>query len=144
MPDPHDRESLSDSEFNPESNSEPNHGGYFPDAGRFDDDDLRVGIPSERPWPGSDRVPTGYDPMGHVYLQGRAYRRLAAGTMPWWVLITGWVVFGGSTFVLLWVSLSAGSWGSLLTLALAIAPLIVLWRGTRAKMRRRRRSDPRS
>lgn len=59
---------------------------YFGIGSNFDSDKIRVEIPSEREPMYQQRIPSGYDPMGEIYLRGRAMRNLSSGTMPWWVL----------------------------------------------------------
>lgn len=111
---------------------------FFPDEG-LDKDKLSVEIPAEQKPVYPERIPSGYEPMGEIQLRGQAYRGLAGGRIPWWVLITGWILFGG--FALLMVYAIAIAWSSAawFTLAIAAIPLIILWRGTRAKLSSRRR-----
>jgi hypothetical protein len=72
-------------------NDEPNQ--FFRDE-KLDEDQLFVEVPAEQKSPYQERIPSGYDPMGEIYLRGRAYRSLSGGTIPWWVLISGWIIFG--------------------------------------------------
>ncbi len=41
-----------------------------------------------------DHVPFALDPMGDIYLRGRASRAMRRGRVPWWILIAGWVLVG--------------------------------------------------
>lgn len=63
--------------------------------------DRVIEIPAQSSFSQQEQLPSGNDPMGRVYLEGRLYRGLAGGRIPWWVLISGWVIFGSislSTF----------------------------------------------
>ena len=108
-------------------------------------DRLSIEIPAEPPRHPYDRIPSGYDPMGEVALRGRAFRRLSSGFAPWWVLMAGWAAFGGFAFMLLRLPLSTASNAALLALLpliLSLIPLLILVRGTIAKLtlpKRRRR-----
>jgi len=90
-----------------------------------------------------ERIPSGYDPMSEIYLRGRAFRGLAEGRIPWWVIISGWIIFGGFALVVLSAAVTSASFVALPFLAIAAIPLLVLWRGTVAKRsiekRKRRR-----
>lgn len=78
------------------------------------------------------KAPSGYTPMSQVYLEGQAYSRTASGTAPWWVLISGALVFVGSSMIIV---LATGDFILILT-SLPFLALIVMivWRGTRAKL----------
>lgn len=67
----------------------------------FADDKLRVEIPPEVGLPKGDRVPNSDDPMGRIYLEGRAYGSLGKGNLHWWVLIPAWFIFGLIGFAVL-------------------------------------------
>ncbi|MBF2003822.1 MAG: hypothetical protein IGS50_22975 [Synechococcales cyanobacterium C42_A2020_086] len=102
-------------------------------------ENLSVEIPAEpRPLP-ADRIPRGYDPMGEIQLRGRSYRGLASGQVPWWVLITGWVIFGGIAALLLHVAITSATLTSWIWVAIAALLLLVLGRGTVAKLSSQRR-----
>ncbi len=45
--------------------------------------------------------PNPYDPIGNIATEGKAFRTLASGRIPRWVLWTSWVVFGGVSFLAL-------------------------------------------
>ncbi|PSB05162.1 hypothetical protein [Merismopedia glauca] len=125
----------------------------------FTEDKLRVEIPPETSLIQGDRVPNGYDPMGQVYLEGRAYRGFGGGSTPWWVIISGWMIFGSFSFLTLGVALEAikdllvqkSTSGDLLASFFGYFPLIIaiiisgsilfiLWKGTKAKLARKRRN----
>jgi hypothetical protein len=94
-----------------------------------------VDIPSEPPSPYSDRVPSGYDPMGEIQLTGRVYRGLSSGRTPLWVLITSWILFGVPLLLLLLLLISGGISGQIAVIPVFIVsglPLWILWRGTSA------------
>lgn len=114
---------------------------YLPDD-HANKDPLFVEIPSEPKPLEPERIPSGYDPMGRIYLQGRAYRGLAGGRIPWWVLISGWFMFGGYALVILFSAISSASFSALPALIFVLLPLLIMWRGTIAKLaaqKRRRR-----
>jgi hypothetical protein len=110
---------------------ENNFSPYLPDEPP--PDKLSIDIPAEPPI-SSERIPSGYDPMGEVELRGRVAQSMASGRIPWWVLITGWGLAGGFAFLLLHLAIQAFSWLLLIPLALAIIFLLILWRGTQAKL----------
>lgn len=116
---------------------------YLP-QGQPEKERLFVEIPAtlKRPYP--ERLPSGYDPIQSIRLEGRAFRGLAEGRIPWWVLISGWAFFGG--MALLWISLGINvrSTAIFFPLLSSTLLLIILWRGTTAKIsferqRKRRR-----
>ena len=45
--------------------------------------------------------PNPFDPIGNIETEGQAFRNLAKGRMPRWVLLTSWVFFGGGSFLAL-------------------------------------------
>ncbi|MEM6398918.1 MAG: hypothetical protein AAF757_01620 [Cyanobacteria bacterium P01_D01_bin.116] len=113
---------------------------FLPDE-EFKSEQFVYEVPSQAEPPSQERIPSAYEPMEKIQLDGRAYRGLAGGKIPWWVLMTGWVVFGGLAFVVLIPAISSlvsGSWLASVALipALLIASvfLTILWRGTNAKL----------
>jgi hypothetical protein len=90
-------------------------------------------IPLESKMPKPDRLPSGFDPIQSIGLEGRAFRGLAGGRMPWWVLITGWIIFGGFALLSLSLAITSGFLSSLPLLLINIIPILILWRGTAAK-----------
>lgn len=100
-------------------------------------DNLSIDIPAEQPI-SIDRVPSGYDPMGEIELRGRVAQGLSSGRVPWWVLITGWVLAGGFAFLMLHLAIQSFSWLLLIPLAIAAIFLVILWRGTQTKLANRR------
>ncbi len=112
-------------------NDEPNQ---FFRHDKLDEDRLFVEVPAEQKPPHQERIPSGYDPMGEIYLRGRAYRSLSGGTIPWWVLISGWLVFGLPALLVLIAAIASLSLAILPALAVAAIPLLILGRGTLAKL----------
>lgn len=102
----------------------------------LDPDQLSVDRPIVSPSPEYDRIPSGYDPIGDIQLRGRAYRGLAGGSAPWWILFTGWFMFGGLVFLILIPIVTSAALELLPMLAFASLPLLIVIRGTRAKLRR--------
>ena len=101
---------------------------------KLDEDRLFVEVPAEQKSPHQERIPSGYDPMGEIYLRGRAYRSLSGGTIPWWVLITSWIIFGLPVLLMLITAIASQSVSLLLLVAFAAIPLLIPWRGTLAKL----------
>ncbi len=102
---------------------------------RNSDKDRRiVEIPIESRMPYPDRLPSGYDPVQSIGLEGRAFRGLSGGIIPWWILITGCVIFGGFALLTLGLAISSGFLSNLPLLLLNSLPIIILWRGTAAKI----------
>lgn len=99
-------------------------------------DNLSIDIPPEPPL-SMDRIPAGYDPMGEVELRGRVAQGISGGRVPWWVLITGWVLAGGFAFLMLHLVIQSFAWVLLLPLAIAVIFLVILWRGTQTKLANR-------
>jgi hypothetical protein len=103
------------------------------DEDQLDPDQIYIEIPTYSNSPYHEKVPSGYDPMGEIYLRGRAYRGLAGGRIPWWVLISGWVVFGGLALLVLISAIASASFEMLPALIIVCIPLLILLRGTLAK-----------
>jgi hypothetical protein len=107
---------------------------YLPDR-KSEKDRLFVEIPAETKNPYPEKLPSGYDPIQSIRLEGRAFRGLAGGKIPWWVLITGWVLFGGLALLSLRLSIGAGfSVRRPLLFFNGILLIAILWRGTAAKL----------
>ncbi|MCU0543476.1 MAG: hypothetical protein MUE44_15080 [Oscillatoriaceae cyanobacterium Prado104] len=113
---------------------------FFPDD-EIDRDRIVVEVPINPHSPYQERVPLGYDPMSEIYLRGRAFRGLAGGRIPWWVLISGWIFFGSRTLLVLLISAIPLAWFGVLSILIALPililvaiPMIILWRGTIAKI----------
>lgn len=87
-----------------------------------------------------ERVPSGLAPMSRIELEGRAYRGLASGSIPWWVLITGVAVFFVPSLVMVVV---AGEPLLLLAFVPAILPMVIIGRGIRAKLVAKREREER-
>jgi hypothetical protein len=109
---------------------------FFPDD-KLDSDRIVVEVPADQKSPYQERIPSGYEPMGEIYLRGRAFRGLAGGRIPWWVLISGWIFFGGLALLIVIsaiLPLTSASFSALLPLIILAIPLIILWRGTTTKL----------
>ncbi|WP_404790439.1 hypothetical protein [Altericista sp. CCNU0014] len=105
---------------------------YLPPK-RSDKDRFIVEIPLESKTPNPDRLPSGFDLIQSIGLEGRAFRGIAGGRIPWWILITGWVIFGGFALLTLSLSITSGVLSSLPFLLINGIPIVILWRGTAAK-----------
>ena len=106
---------------------------------KLDEDKLSIEIPAQQTPVHPDRIPSGYDPMGEIQLRGQASRNLASGQVPGWVLITSWILFGSFALIMTYVAITTSSFVAWSTLAIALIPLFILWKGTRAKVANRRR-----
>ncbi|MEG4029032.1 MULTISPECIES: hypothetical protein [unclassified Microcoleus] len=105
---------------------------FLPDH-KLDTDRIVVEVPADQKSPYQERIPSGYEPMGEIYLRGRAFRGLAGGRIPWWVLISGWIFFGGLALLIMISAIASASFPALPGLIIVAIPLIILWRGTTAK-----------
>lgn len=112
---------------------------YLPDENNLDKDKLSIEIPAEQHPTQYDRVPSGYEPMGEIQLRGRIFSGLAAGQTHWWVLISGWFIFGFITALLLHAAIATLKLTAWMLLAVSIIPLFVLLKGTIAKLAADRR-----
>jgi hypothetical protein len=106
---------------------------YLPER-KSEKDKLFVEIPAETKSPYPEKVPSGYDPIQSIKLEGRAFSGLAGGRIPWWVLITGWVIFGSLALLSLGLAIPSGFLASLPLLFINGIPIAILWRGTTAKL----------
>ncbi|MGD1871598.1 MAG: hypothetical protein ACFB02_00945 [Mastigocoleus sp.] len=104
----------------------------------IDHEKIVVEVSPNLDYPYKSRVPNGYDPMGEIQLRGKAFRGLAGGRIPWWVLISGWIIFGGFALLILSSAISTGTFTVILGLIPALLivsiPILILWRGTSAKL----------
>ena len=91
-----------------------------------------------------ERAASGLSPMERIALEGRAYRGLASGAQPWWIIIAGWIIFGLPCLML---AVALGSSGSGVAVVWAIAfYAIVIWimcRGTSAKLEQQKKQQQR-
>ncbi len=94
---------------------------------------LFVEIPPPLP-PVIEKTPTGFSPMERIELEGQAYRGLASGHIPWWVMISGWVIFGLPCVAALIMAVVMGELGILGVVAPFIVIFWIMWRGTQAKL----------
>jgi hypothetical protein len=115
---------------------------YFEDD-RSDEDRLFVEVPTKSESPYQEKIPSPYDPMGWIHLEGRMARGFAGGNMPWWVLISGWFLFSCYGAVVMSIVLPSPSFGALPILIILAIFLAILWRGTSAKLAIKRRNGRR-
>jgi hypothetical protein len=118
------------------------------DPKKVDRDKLIVNLPARRPSPydnpassSSDRVPSGFDPMGEIQLRGRILRTLSEGNVRWWIMIAGWVIFGGGFLLMLLIVIESQLYPLIVPLAIAAIPLVALWKGTARKLARSRQQN---
>ena len=97
-------------------------------------DKLSIEIPAESQPYVPEQLPSGFDPMGEIQLRGRAYRGLAAGQMPWWILISGWVLFGFFAAIILHAAITTPSLALWILVVFMLLVLVILGRGTLAKL----------
>jgi hypothetical protein len=100
---------------------------------KIDRTKLFVEVPIEPKFFYQEQIPSGYEPMSEIYLEGRAFRRLAEGTIPRWVIISGWIVFGGFALPILISVFASATFEFLLSGVFVTIPLLILYRGTIAK-----------
>lgn len=100
-------------------------------------DKLFVEIPTQQ-MQQPERIPSGFDPMGEIQLRHRASGRLASGHVPWWVLSVGWIMFGILVFAIVHVAIASALRTGWFLLAIAAVLLLILLRGTIAKLSGRR------
>lgn len=100
-------------------------------------DEIRIDIPANSAPSYQERMPLGYDPMGSIELEGRAFRRIfkKRGVSPW-VRIVFFLIYGLPLLVLLIQLLIEGS---VLVLLLVFAGVIawIVYSQVRAKKHRR-------
>ena len=90
-------------------------------------------IPPPLP-PTISKTPTGFDPMERIDLEGQAYRGLSGGGAPWWVIITGWCVFGLPLVGMVVLALVTGDFALFAAAPFAMIAFVILARGTKAKL----------
>jgi hypothetical protein len=103
----------------------------------LDEDKIFIEIPAEQRPVDYERLPSGFDPMGEIYLRGRAYRGISGGRTPWWVLISGWIIFGGIFVLCLSAAFVSQSIGMIFPLLLSGILVLIVLRGTLAKLSHR-------
>ena len=114
---------------------------FLPDE-EFKREQFVYEVPSEAEPPSQERIPSAYEPMQKIQLDGRAYRGLAGGRTAWWVLITGWFIFGFIVFVIVIPIVSDLITSGFSTALIMLLPALligclffrILWRGTNAKL----------
>jgi hypothetical protein len=108
---------------------------FFPNE-KLEEDQIFIEVPTAQQSPDYEKIPSGYDPMGEIHLRGRAFSSLSGGRIPWWVLISSWLIFGGSALLMFIVAITSQSLAGLLPLCFAVIPVLILWRGTLSKLSR--------
>jgi hypothetical protein len=101
--------------------------------------EIFIEVPSTPHYPYPERIPSASDPMGEIYIRGRALRTLGGGNVRWWVLISGWLMFGTLFLATVALILSSQSYALIFLLLITAIPLFPLWRGTATKLARRAR-----
>lgn len=92
-------------------------------------------VPSQIP-EAVEKAPSGLAPMSRVELEGRAYRGMAGGNIPWWVLISGVVFLVLPAVGLLLAAIVDTDWSMLLLAVPFLAVfLAIVGRGISAKLR---------
>ncbi|WP_414577761.1 hypothetical protein [Anabaena sp. CCY 9402-a] len=112
---------------------------FFGEDSNFNSDKIRIEVPAQREPVYHERIPSAYDPMGEIYVRGRAMRTMSSGTMPWWVLIAGWILFGGLFLLVVSISISSISLAIIPSLIIAVIPISIVFRGTLAKLSAKKR-----
>lgn len=107
-------------------------------------DKLFGDLPATTKPPYEEKIPFGFDPIGDIQLRGKAFRGLAGGQIPWWILIAGRVIFGGFALLLAITNLTSRDLAVLPAALIPMIFLVILWRGTNKKLftqkhRRKRR-----
>jgi hypothetical protein len=100
-------------------------------------DEIYIEVPPTSHYPYPERIPSASDPMGSIYVRGRALRTLGGGNVRWWVLISGWLMFGTIFLSVASIALFSPSYILILPLVITALPLFPLWRGTAKKLAQR-------
>lgn len=126
----------------PNSDSDSNSQSEYPNPyfrnDKLDENKIFVEIPSEQKPVYHERLTSGFDPMGEIYLEGRAYRGISKGRAPWWVLFTAWIIFGGIFFMCLSAAFASPGLEILSILLIVSLPVLITLRGTLAKLSNRK------
>ncbi len=101
--------------------------------------EIFIEVPSTPHYPYPERIPSAADPMGEIQIRGRALRTLGGGNVRWWVLISGWLMFGTTFLATIAIVLFSQSYALIFLLAITAIPLFPLWKGTATKLSRRDR-----
>jgi hypothetical protein len=100
-------------------------------------DEIFIEVPSTPHYPYPERIPSASDPMGEIQIRGRALRTLGGGNVRWWVLISGWLIFGTIFLIAAAMAIVSPDYILIFLLAITAIPLFPLWRGTATKLARR-------
>lgn len=94
-------------------------------------DRIMVEIPSTSTSFSVERLPSALDPIGEIYLRGKVFRGISKRRMPWCVLISSWIVFGGPAFTLLAIAMNENY---VLLMIIPFFIFFILVKGTIAKI----------
>ena len=138
-------------------NEEDKYRKYFRDE-ELDQGEISYDIPTEQKLSSPENIPCGYDPMGQIELEGRAYQNISEGNLRGWVVITNWIIFGSpGLYMFFWSLYELSSLANsvlkngltinnfmlfvILLFALFCSVLIfsILWRGTIKKLYKKRK-----
>jgi hypothetical protein len=92
-----------------------------------------IDIPPPLP-PPIQKAPMGLSPMEQIELEGIAYRGFASGQIPWWLIWSGWVVFGWGYLFIVMAMVTSADLALLPLLVTSVVPFWIMWRGTQAKL----------
>jgi hypothetical protein len=106
----------------------------YPYRDRIPAAELFIEVPPTHQYPYQDRVPAALNPMGEIYIRARVLRTLGSGNVRWWVLISGWIMFGGISLLLAAIILARQSYALIFPLAVAAIPLVSVCKGTAKKL----------
>lgn len=82
-------------------------------------------------------LPSGYDPMGMIYLLGQSFQHLTQGEAHWWTLWSGWVIFGGRLLLATVVAFAVAELSPAIALGLwasGVIPVLLMTEGTERKL----------
>jgi hypothetical protein len=106
----------------------------YPPRERIPAAELFIEVPPTHQYPYQDRIPAALYPMGEIYIRARVLRTLGSGNVRWWVLISGWIIFGGISLLLAAIILARQSYALIFPLAVAGIPLVSVCKGTAKKL----------
>ena len=101
-------------------------------------DKLMVDIQADHRPIDIENIPSGYQPIGEMYAQGRGIRGMSSTGMSWWILISGWVFLGGFFFWILSIAIFSSP-AILPMLLIIILPLLITIRATFRKLSNKKR-----
>lgn len=99
---------------------------------------LFIDVPINGPSPYIEKIPNAFDPMGEIQARGMAFRGLSGGNVPGIMLIFGWIIFGIIPLLLLIAIIGLGEYSLLPAFLISTLFIVILVRGTKAKLGRLR------